>query len=99
MRGISSRYKYGVIISNPPYGERLMEERELRELYKDFGKLYRSMDGWSLYTITAYPDFERCFGKKADGNRKMYNAGIECRLYRYLGPKPKAASDCDSERL
>lgn len=99
MRGISSRYKYGVIISNPPYGERLMEERELRELYKDFGKLYRSMDGWSLYTITAYPDFERCFGKKADGNRKMYNAGIECRLYRYLGSKPKAASDCDSERL
>lgn len=88
MRKVSSRYKYGVIISNPPYGERLLEEKELRELYRDFGKLYRSLDGWSLYAITSYADFERCFGRRADGNRKMFNAGLECRLYRYLGAKP-----------
>lgn len=88
MRTVSSRYKYGVIITNPPYGERLLEEKELRELYRDFGKLYRSLDEWSLYAITSYADFERCFGKKADGNRKIFNAGLECRLYRYLGEKP-----------
>lgn len=89
MREISSRYKYGVIVTNPPYGERLMEEKELRELYKDFGKLYKSLDEWSLYAITAYGDFERCFGKKADGNRKLFNAGIECKLYKYLGARPE----------
>jgi len=88
MREVCSRYQYGVIVSNPPYGERLMEEKELRELYKDFGKLYRSLDGWSLYAITAYGDFERCFGKRADGNRKLFNAGLECKLYRYLGARP-----------
>lgn len=89
MRTVSSRFKYGVIITNPPYGERLMEERELKELYKDFGKMYMALDGWSLYAVSSYSCFEKCFGVKADKTRRMYNANLECRLYQYLGPKPE----------
>lgn len=98
MRKVSSRYKYGVIISNPPYGERLLQEKELRVLYKDFGKLYRSLDDFSLYAITSFADFERCFGRKADGTRKIFNAGLECRLYRYLGGKPPATAKITAEQ-
>ncbi len=88
MRNISSRYKYGVIISNPPYGERLMGNEDLFGLYRDFGKMYRSLDNWSLYAITSFTNFERAFGSMATKNRKIYNAKLECRLYQYLGERP-----------
>ena len=90
---MSSRYQYGVIITNPPYGERLMKENELRVLYKDFGKVFRSLNEWSAYVITSYPDFERCFGRKADKTRKLYNSELECVLYRYLGARPPRNKD------
>lgn len=93
MRDLSSRYQYGVIITNPPYGERLMKENELRVLYKDFGKVFRSLNEWSAYVITSYPDFERCFGRKADKTRKLYNSELECVLYRYLGARPPRNKD------
>ncbi|MFA5448992.1 MAG: class I SAM-dependent RNA methyltransferase [Clostridia bacterium] len=88
MQGVSSRYKYGVVITNPPYGERLMEEAELKELYKAFGAWYMSLDKWSLYAISGYPLFEKSFGVRADKTRRMYNANIECRLYQYIGARP-----------
>ncbi len=88
MRNISSRYKYGVIISNPPYGERLMGNEDLMSLYRDFGKMYRSLDSWSLYAITSHDGFERAFGSRATKNRKIYNAKLECRLDQYLGERP-----------
>lgn len=89
MRNISSRFSYGVMFANPPYGERLMNEKQVITLYKDFGKMFNSLDKWSLYAITSYPDFEKTFGKKATKNRKLMNGKIECRLYQYLGEKPK----------
>ena len=89
MRSLSSRYSHGVIITNPPYGERLLKEKELQNLYADFGKVYRSLDDWSAYVITSYGNFERYFGARADKTRKLYNSELECKLYRYLGAPPK----------
>lgn len=89
MRTLSSRYAHGVIITNPPYGERLMPGNELTELYRDFGKLYSGLDEWSAYVITSYGAFERYFGKRADKKRKLYNSELECTLYRFLGAKPQ----------
>lgn len=89
MRNISSRFSHGVMVANPPYGERLMTENEVAALYKDFGKLFFSLDEWSLYAITAYGNFEKAFGKRADKTRKLYNGGLECRLFEYFGAPPK----------
>lgn len=89
MRTLSSRFSHGVIVTNPPYGERLLGEKELQTLYRDFGKVYRSLDDWSAYVITSYDNFERYFGARADKTRKLYNSELECKLYRYLGAPPK----------
>lgn len=89
MRKISSRFSCGVFVTNPPYGERLSGGRELEELYRDFGRLVRSFDGWSTYVITPYGRFENLFGSRAEKTRKLYNAELECRYYSFLGRKPK----------
>ncbi|MEG1663369.1 MAG: class I SAM-dependent RNA methyltransferase, partial [Clostridia bacterium] len=89
MRGVSSRFSHGVIVTNPPYGERLLEEAELKTLYRDFGSMFRTLDEWCAYVITSYPYFEKCFGKYADRTRKLYNSELECCLYQYLGAKPQ----------
>lgn len=87
MRQVSSRYEGGYIITNPPYGERLMTKDEVKELYRDFGKLYGSLDGWGASVITSFPEFERYFGKKSDKERKVYNAKLLCRIYSYFAKK------------
>lgn len=84
MRTVSSRFSKGVIITNPPYGERLMTESEVVTLYRDLGKMYRSLDNWSLHAITSYGNFERVFGCRAAKTRKLYNAQLECRLYSFI---------------
>lgn len=84
MRDFSTKDKRGVIISNPPYGERLEDRREIETLYRDFGKLAKGLDDWCFYTITPVTDFERLFGKKADKKRKLYNGSIECVYYSHL---------------
>lgn len=89
MRDFSSRYAHGVIVTNPPYGERLMNKDELKTLYRDFGHTFSSLDEWCAYVITSYRAFEKYFGKRADKVRKMYNSELECNLYTYLGAKPK----------
>lgn len=89
MRQVESRYPYGVIATNPPYGERLLDDKAVHILMQDFAAVYRRLPNWSLYLITAYPFLEDAFGQKADKNRKLYNGKIECRLYRYMGEKPK----------
>ena len=93
MRNLSSRFSHGVIVTNPPYGERLMKEDELRELYRDFGKVFNSLDEWCAYVITSYMAFEKYFGKKATKTRKLYNSELECNLYQYLGKPPKMRFD------
>ncbi len=82
---------YGVIITNPPYGERLMDEKEVKDLYRDFAKTYFALPDWSLYLVTSLEGFEKTFGKPADKNRKFFNANIQCREYCYLGKKPPSS--------
>ncbi len=82
--------KYGVLLSNPPYGERLSDEREVRLLMKDLGRVYRSLPEWNAYLLTSLPDFERYFGKRADKKKKLFNANLICGFYSYFGKPPKA---------
>jgi putative N6-adenine-specific DNA methylase len=79
-----SRKKYGVLISNPPYGERLGEDAEVAEIYKDLGALYSNLDCWSFYVLTSHPDFQKYFGLKSTKNRKLYNGRLQCYYYQYI---------------
>jgi len=88
--GLSHPKKYGFLITNPPYGERIEEKKNLPELYKTIGERFAALDSWSAYIITAYEDTERYFGRKADKNRKIYNGMTKTYLYQFLGPKPPA---------
>ncbi len=83
-----SRYHYGCLITNPPYGERMGSVDELEALYTTMAQQFMQMDTWSVYVLTAYPELERIFGKKADRRRKLYNGRIECQYYQYQGPRP-----------
>lgn len=80
--------KYGFVITNPPYGERLEEKEALPALYTEIGQAFRQLDCWSEYLITSYEDTERYIGRKADKNRKIYNGMIKTYFYQFLGPKP-----------
>ena len=80
--------KYGFVITNPPYGERLEEKEDLPKLYEQIGKAFEELDSWSLYMITSYEDTERYIGRKADKNRKIYNGMIKTYFYQFMGPKP-----------
>lgn len=93
MRNLSSRYSHGVIVTNPPYGERLLKEDELKELYRDFGKVYGTLDEWCAYVITSYLPFEKYFGRRATKTRKLYNSELECNLFQYLAKPPKMRFD------
>lgn len=88
MQELSHPKKYGFIITNPPYGERLEEKAALPALYKDIGETFKKLDTWSYYIITSYEDAERYIGRKAEKNRKIYNGMIRTYFYQYLGPKP-----------
>lgn len=88
VKNLSHPKKYGFIITNPPYGERLEDKSSLPALYKAFGDSYRSLDSWSAYMITSYDEAEKYFGRKADKNRKIYNGMLKTYFYQFLGPKP-----------
>lgn len=85
---LSHPKKYGFLITNPPYGERLEEKEALPELYTEIGEALRRLDSWSAYMITSYADTERYIGRKADKNRKIYNGMLKTYFYQFLGPKP-----------
>lgn len=87
---LSHAKKYGFIITNPPYGERLQGGEELSALYRTIGERYRGLDSWSLYLITGYEQAEAAIGRKADKNRKLYNGMMKTYYLQYMGPKPKA---------
>ena len=80
--------KYGFVISNPPYGERLEEKADLPKLYSEIGAAYQGLDSWSMFLITSYEDTERYIGRKADKNRKIYNGMLKTYFYQFMGPKP-----------
>ena len=85
---LSHPKKYGFIITNPPYGERIEEKKNLPELYRQIGERYRDLDAWSMYLITSYEEAERWIGRKADKNRKIYNGMMKTYFYQFLGQKP-----------
>jgi putative N6-adenine-specific DNA methylase len=85
---ISSRYKYGIIICNPPYGERLGETEYVENLYREMGRVFKRLDSWSYYVITSNLEFEKLFGKRADKKRKLYNGRLLCNYFQYFGPPP-----------
>ena len=80
--------KYGFLITNPPYGERLEEKAMLPQLYHEIGEAYRRLDDWSMYLITSYEQAERDIGRKADKNRKIYNGMLKTYFYQFMGPRP-----------
>lgn len=85
--------KYGFIITNPPYGERLEDKKDLPALYTTIEQVYRDLDAWSMYLITSYEEAERYIGRKADKNRKLYNGMIRTYFYQFMGPKPPKKKD------
>ncbi len=87
--------KYGFIITNPPYGERLEDKKDLPALYTQIGEVYAALDDWSMYLITSYEEAERYIGRKADRNRKLYNGMIRTYFYQFLGAKPPKRSRTD----
>jgi len=88
VKELSSKEKYGFIITNPPYGERLEEKANIPPLYRELGERFKRLDTWSLYLITSYEGAENAIGKKADKNRKIYNGMIKTYYFQFMGPKP-----------
>lgn len=85
-RTFSRTEEYGRIVSNPPYGERLMEKREAEQLYQDFGRTVQGLPkGWKIHVLSSHTEFERTFGRVADKKRKLYNGMIKCNLFQYDG--------------
>lgn len=95
---LSHPKKYGFIISNPPYGERLEEKSAMPALYREMGEAFFRLDSWSQFIITAYEDAERYLGKKATKNRKIYNGMMKTYFYQYMGPKPPAKKKTDERQ-
>lgn len=85
---LSHPKKYGFLITNPPYGERLEDKEALPALYKTLGERFALLDTWSLCMITSYEQAERDIGRRADKNRKLYNGMIKTYYYQFMGPKP-----------
>lgn len=85
--------RYGFVITNPPYGERIEEKKNLPQLYREIGEAFARLDCWSEYVITAYEDAEKYIGKKADKNRKIYNGMMKTYFYQFQGPKPPRPKD------
>jgi putative N6-adenine-specific DNA methylase len=95
----SSKKRYGCIICNPPYGERLGEKRDVERLYRQMGEVFSQLQDWSYFILTAYPEFEKQFGRKADKNRKLYNGRLQCYYYQYLGPLPPKRKNVDNYEI
>jgi len=85
---LSHPKKYGFVITNPPYGERIEDKSALPALYKTIGQRFANLDAWSAYIITSYEQVENDMGRKADKNRKIYNGMMKTYFYQFMGPKP-----------
>ena len=99
MSDMRSRYKYGFIICNPPYGERLNELKDVERLYREMGQVFKAFETWSYYVITSHQGFEKLFGRKADKKRKLYNGRLQCNYYQFFGPPPPKIIDNQALRL
>lgn len=84
----SSKRRFGCLITNPPYGQRIGRDEGLEQLYQSIPEVLRGLPTWSFYFLTAFPRFEKTVGRQADRRRKLYNGRIECTYYQFHGPKP-----------
>ena len=89
VRRVEKPDRRGTIVCNPPYGERLMTPEEAGRLYREMGENFARFSPWQIYVITSHPDFERCYGIRADKVKKLYNGMIPCNLYQYFKQKNK----------
>ena len=94
-RKFTSKTPYGVLLSNPPYGERLLDTTAVQTLMREFGKTFRTLPDWNAYLFTSLVGFERYFGKNADKKKKLSNANLPCELYSYFGKPPKSQDKQD----
>lgn len=85
---VRSSKRYGVMITNPPYGERLSDRKGVVQLYKELAATIEPLNTWSFYILTAFPEFERVFGRVADRRRKLYSGDLLCQYYQFYGPRP-----------
>lgn len=85
---LTSQRSYGCVVTNPPYGERLSDAREVERLYQTMAGVFTALDTWSFFVLTSFPEFERQLRRKSTRRRKLYNGNIECTYYQMLGPKP-----------
>lgn len=90
---------YGFIVTNPPYGERIEDKRNLPLIYTELGEAYRALSDWSMYLITAWDETEKWIGRKADKNRKIYNGMMKTYFYSYQGAKPKKRGAADKDGM
>lgn len=88
LKEFKTKRHYGVIVTNPPYGERLEDLESVKPIYKEMGTVFAALSDWSFTIITSYEDFERVYGKKANKNRKLYNGMLKAYIYNYVGPRP-----------
>lgn len=88
MMDLNIKEKYGVIVTNPPYGERIGDKSQIDKLYRDMGRLFKPLDTYSIYVLTSNENFENLYGKKSNRKRKLYNGRIKVDYYQYYGPRP-----------
>ncbi|MBB5174517.1 THUMP domain-containing class I SAM-dependent RNA methyltransferase [Texcoconibacillus texcoconensis] len=88
VKDVTAKDSYGVIVGNPPYGERLSDKDEVEQMYQDMGEAFRLLETWSVYILTSHEEFEDLYGKKATKKRKLYNGNIKTDYYQYWGPRP-----------
>lgn len=88
VKDVTTSKKYGKLVTNPPYGERLGEKSEVHQLYRELAEVKKRLDTWSFYILTSYPHLEKVFGGRATKRRKLYNGNLETQYYQYYGPRP-----------
>lgn len=94
----SSPKKYGFVVSNPPYGERLSDKKQMEMLYRSIGQIIKENDTWSFFLLSGYEEAQKMIGKKADKNRKIYNGMMKTYLYQYMGIKPPRRPAKDQQK-
>jgi putative N6-adenine-specific DNA methylase len=93
VRDFTTEKSYGVLVGNPPYGERLSSDQEVQQLYRDMGRTFAKYDTWSYYFLVGHPQFEKWYGKQATKKRKLFNGQIRTDYYQYYGPRPPRQRD------